>query len=298
MRTLGDGHARRRQASLMRSGRRRAGRALAWLLAGSAALAATGGVPGAVEALAAEAPLATPAGGVGPAVAAASDLKFALDEVAALFRQRTGQAVRITYGSSGNFFRQISQGAPFELFLSADEQLVERLAQAGLTQDAGALYAVGRIALFVPAGSPVRADAELSDLREALADGRLRRLAIANPEHAPYGRAAREALVHAGLWEAAQPKLVLGENVSQAAQFAASGSAQAGIVALSLARAPAFASVGSHALVPATWHRPLRQRMVLLRGATPAAQALYAFLGEPPARAILERYGFALPQVP
>ena len=229
-----------------------------------------------------------------PVIAAASDLKFALDEVAALFRARTGRGVRIVYGSSGNFARQIRQGAPFEMFLSADERFVQELQQAGLTRDAGVLYAVGRLALYVPAGSPVKADAQLADLRAALADGRLQRLAIANPEHAPYGRAAREALQHAGLWEAAQSRLVLGENVSQAAQFAASGSAQAGIVALSLVRAPAFAAAGAHAVLPAGWHAPLRQRMVLLRGAGRTAQAFHEFVQQAPARAVLERFGFTV----
>ena len=138
----------------------------------------------------------------GPSIAAASDLKFALDEIAARFRRDTGKTVRLTYGSSGNFYRQIQQGAPFELFLSADEEYVGRLAQEGLTVDGGARYATGRIVLFVPKGSTVKADPAIADLRAALTDGRLRRFAIANPEHAPYGRAARQALEQAGLWAA------------------------------------------------------------------------------------------------
>ena len=231
----------------------------------------------------------------GPVIAAASDLKFALDEIVAEFRKGTGQSVRVSYGSSGNFFRQIAQDAPFELFLSADEEFVFRLADHGLALDRGALYATGRIVLFTPKGSPVRPDAGFADLRQALADGRLVKLAIANPEHAPYGRAAMEALKSAGLWSAIEPRLVLGENVSQAAQFAVSGSAQAGIFALSLALAPNFRGAGSYVAIPEALHRPLRQRMVLTRSAGATARALYAFLQEPAARAVFKRYGFLLP---
>lgn len=231
----------------------------------------------------------------GPTVAAASDLKFALDEIAARFAQHSGKPVRVTYGSSGNFLRQIQQGAPFEVFLSADEAYVRRLAQDGLTVDDGTPYAVGRIVLFVPKGSPVKADAELADLRVALGEGRLRRLAIANPEHAPYGRAAQQALERAGLWDALATRLVLGENVSQAAQFALSGSAQAGIFALSLALSPEFAGRGDYVLIPERWHEPLRQRAVLLRRAGETARAFYLFLQRPEAREVFRRYGFVVP---
>ena len=234
-------------------------------------------------------------GADGPVIAAASDLKFALDEIVADFQKSTGKPIRVSYGSSGNFFRQIAQDAPFELFLSADEAFVFKLADAGLTLDRGALYATGRIVLFAPNGSPVRPDAQLIDLRRALADGSLVKLAIANPEHAPYGRAAMEALKSAGLWTAVEPRLVLGENVSQAAQFAVSGSTQAGIFALSLALAPNFRDAGSYATIPEAMHAPLRQRMVLTRKAGDTARAFYAFAQSPAARAIFKRYGFVLP---
>ncbi len=234
-------------------------------------------------------------GEAGPSIAAASDLKFALDEIAARFDRDTGKTVRLTYGSSGNFYRQIQQGAPFDLFLSADEEYVSRLAQEGLTVDGGIRYATGRIVLFVPKGSTVKADPALADLRAALTDGRLRRFAIANPEHAPYGRAARQALEHARLWNGLSTRLVLGENVSQAAQFAASGSAQAGIFALSLALAPDFAGKGDYVLIPEGWHEPLRQRAVLLRRSGDTARAFHLFLQQPPARKIFRQYGFILP---
>jgi molybdate transport system substrate-binding protein len=163
-----------------------------------------------------------------PVIAAASDLQFVLQEVAAQFRTDTGREVRLNFGSSGNFVRQLQQGAPFEMFLSADEGFVFQLADAGKTLDRGTLYAEGRIVLFAPKGSTLKVDPKLDNLRAALADGHIQRFAIANPEHAPYGRAAEQALKGQGLWDAIKPKLVLGENVSQAAQFATSGSAQKG----------------------------------------------------------------------
>lgn len=230
-----------------------------------------------------------------PTVAAAADLKFALEDIAQSFTKSTGKSVKLTFGSSGNFRRQIAEGAPFELFMSADEQFVSALAKEGHTLDEGTLYAIGRVVIMVPNGSPLKADSELKDLAAALADGRLRKFAIANPEHAPYGRAAQQALTKAGLWEKIRDKLVLGENVSQAAQFATSGSAQGGIIALSLARAPSVSKLGQYALLPAESHDPLRQRMVLLKKAGDTAKVFYQFVQQPDARAIFRQYGFLLP---
>jgi molybdate transport system substrate-binding protein len=230
-------------------------------------------------------------------VAAAADLKFALPAIADAFTRETGRQVRITYGSSGDLARQIAQGAPFEVLLSADERYVFDLHRAGHTRDEGALYGIGRLALFVPRGSPLPLDAELRGLQTAVAEGRVSRFAIANPRHAPYGRAAQEVLERLGLWLRLQPALVLGENASQAMQFAASGSCQGGIVPLSLASAPEIARLGSFARIPASWHAPLRQRMVLVTRAGPAASAFYAYVqraaGVGPA---LTRFGFALPE--
>ena len=230
-----------------------------------------------------------------PVVAAAADLKFALDDIAAKFKTDTGQEVKLTYGSSGNFTRQLLEGAPFEIFLSADESYVFQLADAGKTADRGVLYAEGRIVLFAPKGSAVKVDAGFADLRAALADGRLQKFAIANPEHAPYGRAAQQALKHADLWDAIQPKLVLGENVAQTAQFASSGSTQGGIFAYSLALSPAIAALGDYVLVPAEWHDPLKQRMVLMKDAGDGAKAFYAYIRTPAARTLFGKYGFVLP---
>ncbi|MBC7944330.1 MAG: molybdate ABC transporter substrate-binding protein [Burkholderiales bacterium] len=230
-----------------------------------------------------------------PVAAAASDLQFALQEVATAFTKQSGRQVKLVFGSSGNFRRQIAEGAPFELFLSADESYVLALAKEGKTLDNGVLYAIGRIALIAPNDSPLKPDAELKDLTAALADGRIRKFAIANPEHAPYGRAAQQALTKAGLWDKIKPALVLGENVSQAAQFATSGSAQGGIVAYAQVLSPTIAKLGTYALIPAEWHEPLQQRMVLTKNAGDAAKLFYQYLQSAPARAIFKRYGFALP---
>lgn len=230
-----------------------------------------------------------------PTVAAASDLQFALTEIATAFHGQTGKEVKLAFGSSGNFARQIQQGAPFEIFFSADEKFVMDLSAAGLAVDDGALYAIGRIAIVVPNGSSLKADGTLADLALALKDGRLTKFAIANPEHAPYGRRAEEALRHAGLWDEIQDRLVLGENVSQAAQFATSGGAEGGIVAYSLALSPQVSKLATYALIPDDWYEPLRQRMVLLKGAGETASDFYEFVQSPPTRDILKRYGFVLP---
>ena len=229
------------------------------------------------------------------AVAAAADLKFAVEEVAARFTADTGKTLRLSFGSSGNFTRQIQEGAPFQLFMSADEDLVFRLADAGKTEDRGTVYATGRIVLFTPNGSTVAPDAEMRDLGAALKDGRLKRFAIGNPDHAPYGKRAEEALRKAGMWDSIQPRLVLGENIAQAAQFAVSGDAQGGIVAYSLVLSPQLSGKGRYVLIPQDWHQPLRQRMVLLKGADESARAFYAYLQQPRAREVMRKYGFILP---
>lgn len=230
-----------------------------------------------------------------PLVAAASDLQFALAKLVDAFQADTGRSVRVVTGSSGNFARQIRQGAPFELFLSADEAYVLDLARDGHLRDEGVLYAIGRLALLVPDGSPISLDDGPEGLATALAEGRVRRFAIANPEHAPYGARAEEWLRHHGLWETIRPRLVFGENVSQAAQFALSGSAEGGIVAWSLLHSPVLSSRGRHRLLDEAGHAPLRQRMALTRRAGPAAERFYRWLQSPAAREVLARHGFALP---
>ena len=230
-----------------------------------------------------------------PNIAAASDMRLALTQVASAFQRDTGGQVKLTFGSSGNFYSQLQQGAPFQMFLSADESYVLDLAKQGRTVDRGTLYAVGRLVLVAPKGSALKVDSGLAGLRSAIRSGVITRFAIANPDHAPYGKRAQEALRHAGLWAPLAGKVVMGENVSQALQFATSGGAQGGIVAYSLVRDPAVAGTLTYALIPANWHNPLRQRMVLMKGAGPTARSFYAYLGKPAARAILARYGFTLP---
>jgi molybdate transport system substrate-binding protein len=239
-----------------------------------------------------------PAGGARaeqPVVAAASSLQFVMQDVAAAFGEATGERVRLSYGASGNLARQIRQGAPFEIFLAADESYVRDLAADGFTKGQGDLYGIGRLVMLVPEGSPLKPDGSLADLKAAVDDGRLKKFAIANPDHAPYGERAREALESVGLWQAIQPHLVFGENISQAAQFALSGATQGGLIAYSLALTPELSARGRHGLVDAGHHRPLRQRMALLEGAGATAERFYDFLRSKPARQIFRRHGFLLP---
>ncbi|WP_322895814.1 MULTISPECIES: molybdate ABC transporter substrate-binding protein [unclassified Yoonia] len=231
-----------------------------------------------------------------PVIAAASDLQFAVTEIAAAFTAETGMDLRLSFGSTGNFARQIRAGAPFEIFMAADEHFIADLHAEGLTKDSGDLYGMGRIVVMVPHGSALIPDEGLDNLAALLAAGGITRFAIANPDHAPYGMRAREALITRGIWDDLQPFMVLGENVSQAAQFALSGNAEGGMIAYALALAPEVAARGRFALIPAEWHDPLRQRMVLLHNAGPVAEAFYEYLQTPAARAIMTRYGFDLPE--
>jgi molybdate transport system substrate-binding protein len=228
-------------------------------------------------------------------VAAASDLKFALTALSQNFTKATGQAVDLQFGSSGNLARQITQGLPLDIFMSADEALVFSLFDGGFTPDKGTLYGTGRIALLLPKNSALQLPKSEAEARLSLKSQlqTVRKFAIANPEHAPYGRAAKEALQNLGLWEPLQPKLVLGDNISQATQFVTSGAAQAGVTALSLALAQDVATQsGAFWIVPASLHAPLKQRMVLLKSAQPGAKALFDYLQTPAAKAVLAKYGF------
>jgi molybdate transport system substrate-binding protein len=211
-------------------------------------------------------------------IAAASDLNFALEAIA---REYQGK-LAISYGSSGNFATQIANGAPFDVFLSADLDYARRLARR--SGDVFA-YATGRIVVWVPAGSAL-------DPAEALRSPALRRLAIANPQHAPYGRAAEAALRHMGLWDALQPKLVMGENIVQTLQFVESGAADAGIVALSLASAPAARGKGRYREVAPDAYPRMEQGGVILND-TPGARAFRDYLFSPAGRNILKQYGFS-----
>ena len=251
-------------------------------------------VPGSGRAFGAP-PLAGPPPAREVRVAAAADLKFALDAVFSATAAATGEIrPAVTYGSSGNFFAQIENGAPFDLFLSADVEYPRRLAAKGLADGEPFLYAVGRIALWVPASSAL-------DLRtlglSALLDPSVRKVAIANPRHAPYGRAAEAALRSLGVYEGAREKLVLGENVAQAAQFVQSGAADAGVMALSLVLAPPMRSSGRYVEIPLESYPRIDQGGIVLKGARDpaAARALRDALLGARGRELLREYGFFLP---
>lgn len=238
--------------------------------------------------------LALPATAAPLLVAAASDLVYCIDELAAAFRKEAPEAeVKISTGASGNFFAQIRHGAPFHVFLSADMMYPTQLAKLGAA-DAATLrpYAIGRIVLWtldprfdVAQGLPL------------LRDPRVARVAIGNPDTAPYGRAARAALERDKLWDAVQPRLVIGENIAQAAQFVQTGNAQLGIVSLATVRSPKMAGVGRYHLLSDAGLAPIEQGAIVTRagGGQPLAARFVRFLGSPAARAILERNGFGLP---
>lgn len=227
-------------------------------------------------------------------VAAAADLQFVLTDLATQYEKQSGTKVSISFGSSGNFFAQLENGAPFDLFFSADSNYPRKLQAAGLTEPGTlAIYAKGRIALWTSSGASF--DFEKNGL-STLLDPRIQKVAIANPEHAPYGRAAVAALKQAGLYDQLKPKLVIGENISQAAQFVQSGSAEAGIIALSLALSPAMKD-GHRWLVPENLYPPLDQSVVILKSSAnkAASKSFLEFLHTPDAQSALSRYGFALP---
>ncbi len=229
------------------------------------------------------------------AIAAASDLLYAMQTLAAEFQTATGCGIRVSLGSSGNFYSQIENGAPFDLFFSADMEYPKKLEVHGFAVPGSArVYGVGQIVLWV------RNDSQLNVGRglEALRDPVVKKIAIANPRHAPYGRAAEQALKAAGVYRLVQQRFVLGENISQAMQFVESGNADAGILALSLALSPALAGKGRYAQIPEALYAPIEQAVVLLRVArNPAmARAFLDFTQTPAGVQVLAKYGFAVPR--
>ncbi len=239
-------------------------------------------------------PLAGPAAGE-ITVAAAADLNIALSEVAASYQKATGNTVRLSFGSSGNLFNQIQNGAPFDVFFSADLDYPQKLIGAGFAEASSFYrYAVGRLVLWVPASSSL--DLEHRGMN-ALLDPSVKKIAIANPQHAPYGRAAVAALRHFGLYDKVAGQLVLGESVSQAAQFVESGNAQVGIVALSHALAPAMKGKGRYWEIPADAYPALEQGVVILSRSPnkKEAAAFVEYLKTAASVAVLQRYGFSLP---
>ncbi|MEK9673194.1 MAG: molybdate ABC transporter substrate-binding protein [Rhodospirillaceae bacterium] len=231
-------------------------------------------------------------------IAAAASLRPALQEIARQYEAEANQGVRISWAASRVLRRQIAGGAPFDVFLSADERFVFDLAAEGHARDRGRVYARGRLALVAGRTSGLDPDPTLGGLAEFLSARPAARFAIANPSHAPYGRAAAAAIEALNLKDAIAPHLVMGENVSQAAQFVATRSAAAGLVSLSLALISTRRGDTRHAVVPETLYPPLNHRMAVLQRAQPGAAAFYAFMTGGAARAALVRYGFELPEGP
>jgi molybdate transport system substrate-binding protein len=225
-------------------------------------------------------------------IAAAADLKFAMDELVVEFKQAhpTNQ-VEVIYGSSGKFHAQIQQGAPFDLYFSADISYAQSLADAGFAAGSVQPYALGRLVLWSS-----QRDASQMILAD-LTDPAIKRIAIANPKHAPYGKRAVEALKQSGLWDKVEPKLVYGENIAQTAQFVQTGNAQVGIIALALALSPELASKGGYWLIPDELHAPLEQGFIITKRAenNGLASKFAIYMESKAARAVMARYGFALP---
>lgn len=225
-------------------------------------------------------------------IAAAADLKFAMDEIAAAFRKaHPGAEVDVIYGSSGKFHTQIQQGAPFDLFFSADVGFALELRTAGQAVTEPKLYAIGRIVIW--SASRDASKMTLSDL----ADPTIQKIAVANPRHAPYGKRAEEALRAVGLWDSLQGKMVFGENIAHTAQYVQSGAADVGIIALSLALNRELASKGGYALITDDKHAPLEKAYVITKHGegNALAAAFAAYMETPEARHMMRRYGFVLP---
>lgn len=228
-------------------------------------------------------------------VAAAADLQFVLKEVSARFQKETGHTIELTFGSSGNFFSQIQNGAPFDMFFSADVDYPAQLEAAGLVEP-GTLsqYATGRIALWVRKGSPI----DISQGFRTLTDARMHKISIANPEHAPYGRAAVAALRHEKVYDKVRDRLVLGENISQAAQFVESGNADIGILALSLVLAPPLKSEGMYYEIPTSFYPAIQQAAVILKSSKEKdiSRQFLSFLKRPEIAEFMRSNGLTVPE--
>jgi molybdate transport system substrate-binding protein len=227
-------------------------------------------------------------------VAAAADMSAALPELVSAYTKKTGQAVKLSFGASGNLTNQIQNGAPFDLFFSADEDYTRQLIKEGLAEKETLYrYAVGRLVLWVPNDSPV----DLSKVGiKALLDPSVKKISIANPATAPYGRAAAATLRHYKIYDLVSSRLVVGENISQAAQFVESGNAQAGLIALSHALAPAMKDKGRYWVVPLDAYPTLNQAVVVLSKSKQqdAARRFLDFVRSPEVKSLLTKFGFSL----
>lgn len=230
-------------------------------------------------------------------LAAASSLAHVLPSIVSSFEIETGHSVRVSYGSSGNLTRQITQGAPFELFLSANEDYVSRLTNKKLTENEGVVYAFGKLALYKPNRFKMPLISDLSTLLRAIQAGNIKRIAIANPKHAPYGMLTKQALESAGVWKAIEPYRIMGANAGQTAQFALSGAVDVAFIPKVTALLPIFKQKGQYVLLEENLYTPLRQRMVLLRHSGRPAALFYRYMQSRPARMLLAKYGFGIPEL-
>ena len=231
-----------------------------------------------------------------PLVAVASGMQFAIKEMVKQFYRDSGIEVRLTLGSSGNLYRQIVNNAPFELFISAAKSFTEKLESTPFAIDKSVVIAKGRLAIFTSKDSSLKPDAQLEGLKHALEKGQVNKFAIANPVHAPYGQRAKQALISSGVWPDIKDKLVIGESVAQAAQFALSGGAEGGIIAQSLAISEPIAKQGQSVLLPESWHEPIWHSMILLKKSDQATQDFFDYIQSDKGQLILANYGFGAPE--
>lgn len=226
-------------------------------------------------------------------IAVAANLKDAFAEIAAEFKSTGKPEMRVVYGSSGNFAAQIMNGAPFSLFIAADEQFPLELFKNGKTVDDGSVYAIGKLVIITKTSSGIHLRDGRADIARAIS--KANKVAIAKPELAPYGRAAVQYLKAEGLWDLAKDKLVYADNIGAATTYVASGAADLGFTAYSLAKSPELLKQTSYVAVDTKMYEPIKQRMVLIKGAPQEAQDLYHFMQGPKAKAILQKYGYSTP---
>ena len=226
-------------------------------------------------------------------IAVAANMKDAFAEIAAEFKSTGKPEMRVVYGSSGNFAAQIMNGAPFSLFIAADEQFPLELFKNGKTVDDGSVYAIGKLVIITKTSSGIHLLDSKSDIAKAIS--KANKVAIAKPDLAPYGRAAVQYLKAEGLWDLAKDKLVYADNIGAATTYVASGAADLGFTAFSLAKSPELLKQTSYVAVDAKMYEPIKQRMVLIKGAPQEAQELYRFMQGSKAKAILQKYGYNTP---
>lgn len=226
-------------------------------------------------------------------IAVAANMKDAFAEIAAEFKSTGKPEMRVVYGSSGNFAAQIMNGAPFSLFIAADEQFPLELFKNGKTVDDGSVYAIGKLVIITKTSSGIYLSDSKSDIAKAIS--KANKVAIAKPEIAPYGRAAVQYLKAEGLWDLAKDKLVYADNIGSATTYVASGAADLGFTAFSLAKSPELLRQTSYVAVDTKMYEPIKQRMVLIKGAPQEAQDLYRFMQGPKAKSILQKYGYSTP---